>query len=194
MNSLGFNFIKRAFIVPITITLVVVLIMLVAVPKFMARTQAKEATASNIDMSTFTTVEYNNFKTLEVGDYVGKISCEDLGINSVITYSLDSSSNTVLLNEISKEPWNNGCVVLNGANVTNQFKNLHNAKIGDEFTVEFYGRDKYTYKITDISYGNTKKDIPSFKKANTLVMCLAYNNFEDLGNLYYYSVYVAQMV
>lgn len=194
MTGLGFNFIRRAFIVPITATVIAIAMISITVPKIAASTQVTEASVPEVDLSSLTLVDYDNFDDLEAGNYIGTISSDALGINAAVTYSLDSVKNTVLLDDISKEPWNNGCIVLYGANTGSQFKNLHHAQVGDEVIIDFYSNDDYTYKITDISYGNTEKDVPSFRQNNALIMCLPYNNFDDLGNSYYYAVYVAEKI
>lgn len=194
MDGLVLNFIKRAFIVPIIATVIVIAGISLAVPKMAASTQENSISVPQIDMSGYSLVDYDSFDELEAGSYIGSVSSDALSINAAITYSLDSSKSSVLLNDISGEPWNDGCVILNGANTSAQFKQLHHAVIGDEINVDFYSNDNYTYKITEISYGNTDKDISSFKQNNTLVMCLPYNNFDDLGNSYYYAVYVAEKV
>jgi sortase (surface protein transpeptidase) len=193
MNSLTFNFIKRAFIVPIAVTLIVILGILVGVPKIVSA-QSSTNSVTKIDLSGYSLAEYSEFKQLKESDYVGSISSESLGINSAITYSLDSDKNTILLSQSSKEPWNNGSVILVGDNSNSQFKSLHSSEVGDEITINFYSNDKYVYKITDVEFGKTLEDIDSYNKKNTLVMFLPYNNFEDLGNSYYYAVYIAEMV
>lgn len=194
MTSLNLNFIKRAFIVPIIATVIVIAAIFVIAPKMAESTQSTVSSVSKIDLSGYSLVEYDSFDELEPGAYIGSISSDAFDINAAVTYSLDSTKSSVLLNDMSSEPWNNGCIILNGSNTSSQFKNLHHAEIGDEVVVDFYSNNNYTYKITDISYGNAEDDIASFKQNNTLIMCLPYNNFDDLGNSYYYAVYVAEKV
>ncbi|MFR5875190.1 MAG: sortase domain-bontaining protein [Eubacterium sp.] len=194
MTGLSFNFIKRAFIVPIIVTVIVIAMTFIAAPRMAASTQITESSTSKIDLSGYSLVEYDRFKDLEPGAYIGSFSCDAIGINAAITYSEDISKSSILLSDKSIEPWNNGCVILKGSNTSAQFKNLHKAEIGDEVNVDFYSNNSYTYKIADITYGNTEDDISSFKQSNTLIMCLPYNNFDDLGNSYYYAVYFAEKV
>jgi sortase (surface protein transpeptidase) len=194
MNSLTFNFIKRAFIIPIAVTLVVVLGMFIFIPTS-SSAQSTTTSVSKIDLSGYSLAQYSKFKQLDISAYVGSISSDSLGINCAITYSLDSENiNTVLLSENSTEPWNDGSVVLLGDDNTSEFKTLHDSVIGDEITIDFYSNNKYTYKINDVSYGKTLKDIKSYNKKNTLVMYVPYSNFDDLSNSYYYVEYVAELV
>lgn len=198
MDSLFLNFLKRAFLVPILVAALAAGAITVAVPVLAAhstRIEAAEKTAEqSVDITKYTLHSYKNFKELAEGNLVGTIRCENISLGQkAIIYSKAEKSN-IVLNKASVEPWKKGGVLLVGSNTSEQFKVLHNAKKGDVFTVSFYDNDEYRYKLKKQYNSVQEKDLTSYIAKDTLVLCVPYNDFTDLGNAFYYRVYVAELV
>ncbi len=193
MLSLVLNFLKRALIVPLALLLIAV----AAVSAFLPRlnlASVPTAQGREINLSSYTLVNYKAFDSLGEDNYVGKLTSEDFDLGEIAVLKSSDNSTGVRMLKSSKEPWNGGGVILVGKNIFNQFKLLHNAKKGDTVTFEFYNNDSYNYKISKIVPNVRAKELNSYLKDNLLVMCVPYNDFGNLGDSYLYTVYVAQKV
>ena len=191
MNSLIANYLKRAFIVPVVLTALVIFALSVIVPKYISSSQTTQT--SYVEQLRYEKVDYETFNQLKANETIGYMSSNDFDFSSNVIFNSNIAKHSSLSKD-STEPWNGGCVVVFGTNTKTQFNSLHKAEKGYKIDFEFYGKDKYTYKITDIISNQTKEDISKLKKDNTLLLCLSYNDFSDLGNSYFYTVYVAEMV
>lgn len=195
MNSLFVNFIKRAIIVPLLVSCIAAALILFAGPRAVARTNAaadNSSASESLDLTGYSLKSYSSFNQLKSGDLVATIKCENilLGEKAVIFDSSDKSN--IVMHKASVEPWNKGGVLFVGANTSDQFKLLHDAEIGEKFVVSFYDNDTYTYKLKRIIPCAEAKELTSYIKENRLVLCLQYNDFKDLGNSYYYQVFIAE--
>ena len=191
MNSLIANFIKRAIIVPVILTALVIAGISFIVPKYISASQTPQT--SSVEQLRYEKVDYETFSELKANETIGYMSSTDFDFSSNVIFNSNKAKHSSLSKD-SKEPWNGGCVVVYGMNTKTQFNSLHKAEKGYKIDFEFYGKDKYTYKITDIIPNQTSEDIKKLKKDNALLLCLSYNDFSDLGNSYLYTVYVAEMV
>ena len=192
MNSLVFNFIKKGIIIPLAITALFIAGIAVVAPELGKRYQTTYPAQVSQQLE-YEKIDYDLFKDLKSDDTIGYMSSDDISLSSNILFNTQKA-NYASLSKKSSEPWNNGCVIVFGNNVISQFKSLHNAGIGNKIDFEIYGHDKYTYKITKIVHNQTQEDIEAFKQDNTLIMCLSYNDFSNLGNSYFYTLYIAELV
>lgn len=193
MNSLTFNFIKRAIIVPVAVTAAFVAILAFTLPGVVARSQNSSSSSETVQQMNYERVDYKKFSELKDNTYVGYISSSDFSLGTNVLMN-SSKANCVSLSKDSTEPKNDGCLIIFGDNVKTQFKNLHLADTGDTVELELNGRNKYEYKIKKIIHNKTKEDISAYKKADSLIMCLSYNDFTNLGNSYLYTLYVAERI
>lgn len=194
MNSLFFNFVKRALIVPLLFALVAIAAVNFVVPKMVESSNAVSyTTAAKIDISKYQLAEFDSFSKLEKGNYVATVSSEEIGLNCAAAYNSSEIVDTVNLLKISTEPWNNGSIAIIGKNLTTEFKYLHNAIAGTEVTVDFYRNSTYTYKINKIIYDASQGDIKKHMAPDTLVMALPYVDFESSDDKPFYILYVAEL-
>ena len=198
MDSLTVNFIKRAIIVPLIAALLTAALLVTAGPRITAKSEVaknNETTqVQSLDLTGYSVKSYKTFKQLKSGDLAATIKCENIGFGEKAVVFDISDKRYITMNKARSEPWNNGGVLFMGNNTSEQFKELHAAQKGDEFVVSFYDNDAYTDKLKKIIPCATAKELTSYIKDNTLVLCLQYNDFKDLGNSYYYQVYIAEMV
>ena len=198
MDSLTVNFIKRAIIVPLIAALLTAALLVTAGPRITAKSEVaknNETTqVQSLDLTGYSVKSYKTFKQLKSGDLAATIKCDNIGFGEKAVVFDISDKRYITMNKASSEPWNNGGVLFMGNNTSEQFKELHAAQKGDEFVVSFYDNNAYTYKLKKIIPCATAKELTSYIKDNTLVLCLQYNDFKDLGNSYYYQVYIAEMV
>jgi sortase (surface protein transpeptidase) len=196
MNSLFLNFIKRALLVPAVITAVVAFAIVSFVPKSVSASNVLTAnTASDVDISQYSLVEFSDFSTLKQGDYVARIYSDELAINCAVVYGSNSGvdADCVAMQKCSTEPWNDGSVVIIGDNLTTYFRYLHNAVDGTEISVDFYRNSTYTYNITGVNYNVAQKNLSKFMQPNTLVLAVPYEDFESTNNQPLYIVYTATL-
>lgn len=194
MNSLFFNFIKRAFLVPAAFALVVIAVINTVVPKLVSASNVTPTiSVAGVDISKYPLSEYDSFSKLEKGDYVATISSEEIGLNCAAVYNDLDQTEAVSLQKNSNEPWNDGCVAFEGKNLTTQFKYLHNAVAGTKITVDFYRNSTCFYTINKINYNAHKKDIKNYMAENTLVMAVPYVDFESSDDEQLYIVYTAEL-
>lgn len=77
MDSLKFNFVRRAFIVPVLLSAVVIAIIWFAAPKIIESSNAVSVAAvSNVNISKYSLNEYNKFSQLKSGGYVATVNCK----------------------------------------------------------------------------------------------------------------------
>lgn len=197
MNSLLVNFIKRAIIVPLIAAIITTAVLIFAGPRMIAKTSVSVGevpSSQSLDLTGYSLKSYNTFKQLKSDDLVATIKCEKIGLNEKAVVYDSSEKSNIVMNKASVEPWNGGGVLFVGANTSEQFKSLHNAEVGAKFTVSFYDNETYTYKLKKIIPSAQAKELTSFIEDNRLVLCLQYNDFKDLGNSYYYQVFIAERV
>jgi len=199
MDSLFINFIRRAVVVPLVAAVITVAVLVTIGPRAVAKTgdnlpDSTEQVAT-LDLTEFSLKSYKKFKQLKPGDLVATVECENISLGETAVVYDSSDKNNAVMHKASVEPWdNNGGVLFIGANTSDQFKQLHLAEVGEKFTVSFYDNEKYTYKLKKIIPSEEAKNLTSYIKDNTLVLCLQYNDFKDLGNSYYYQVFIAEKV
>lgn len=196
MNSLRINFILKAFVIPIAITAIIASsLTLVYFPRVIEKSNATATLkVSDVDISKYSITEYNSFKDLRELNYVASVENDELGIKCPVLYLNSDSNDAAHMLDGSVEPWANGSMAIVGENLNSQFKRLHGATIGDEFTVDFYSNEQYTYRITKIEYNKTEEDVKSYMGNRNLVLGLQYNDFSGAEDSYLYIVYVAQLV
>jgi flagellar basal body-associated protein FliL len=198
MTKLKKSYISKAIIFPIIVVAILVIIAVFTVPKIiqMIPTGTDSTNAvTEYNAEDYYLVDYKNFHDLRLNNFTGWLSSDDIALGCAVTYkSEDEDTSAASLLERSSEPWNNGCVVIIGDNTDKEFRNLHKATMNNEVTIQFYQHDSYTYKITDIISTINKDEINDYMAENRLIMCLPYNNFSDLGNTYYYTAYIAELV
>lgn len=194
MDSLKFNFVRRAFIVPVILSVVVIAVIWFAAPKFIDASNAVSVSAaSDVDISKYQLREYENFSQLKSGDYVATITCKNSAVSCPALYLDDIETGTAYMSKSSSEPWNNGTVAFVGDNFESEFKSLHSSNVGDEIYVNFYKHGTFTYKITQISANKKLTDLKQYEKQkNKLVLCLPYTDFESADNSSIYTFFVAQ--
>ncbi len=192
MASLLFNFFKRAIIVPVIVTAIVLGAIYMIVPKYVNEEQTRPVSVNErIDLSQYSVKEYNSFKQLKAGDYVGAISCENIDLGKTAVLYLSENDNGVYVDSPSAEPWNGGSVVIIGNDVNRQFGKFYNSKNGDKIELEFYSGDTYTYKIQKKVVGVTKKDISKYMNGESLILAVPYNDFSNLDGSFFYTLYIA---
>ncbi len=198
MNSLVFNFIKRAVIVPVVCAALAAAVLIFAGPRAVAKTAAVGNKTSNtvktLDITAFSAKSYEGFSELKSGDFIGSVSSEDIGFGEKAISYHAAEDGSIIMSKASKEPWNGGSLLLIGANTSDSFKPLHRCQIGDTFKVSFYNKDVYTYRLTKILPCEEEKKLSSHLGENRLLLCLQYYDFTNLGNDYFYQVFVAEMV
>lgn len=192
MTSLLLNFLRRAILVPVLLTAVVIFSVYTVVPKYVYSGNKDEVeTESVVDLSSYNTKDYASFKNLKSGDYVGTVECPSVGMNKTPIIFSEERKGVASLCKDSKDPWNKGAFAIATNDTKCEIGKLYNSKIGDEITVEFYSKGEYTYKLEKVIVGKTKKDINSYIKDSKLVICVPFNDFSDLNNSYYYTFYIA---
>ncbi len=191
MLSIIFNLVKRAIIIPAVVLAVAIAGLTFLMPRL---SFVSERTEKEFDISSYNPVQYDEFSTLSEEAFVGFLSTEDFEFRQIpVLYNSDTGAG-VSLYDISKEPWNGGGLILTGKNTYNQFRLLHNARVGDKISFDFYDNASFDYKISKIIPNVRGDELTSYYKDKTLVMCLPYNDFSNLGDLYYYTVYIAKQV
>lgn len=77
MNSLKFNFVRRAFIIPVLLSAIVVAVVWFTAPKMIESSNAVSvAAATDVDISKYKLNEYDKFSQLKSGEYVATIACK----------------------------------------------------------------------------------------------------------------------
>ncbi len=192
MASLLFNFFKRAIIVPVIVTAIVIGALYMAIPKYVNEGQARPTSVNErIDLSQYSVKEYNSFSQLKAGDYVGTIRCDNIDLGNTAVLYLSENDNGVYVESGSSEPWNGGSVLIIGNDINNQFGKFYNSEKGDKIELEFYSRDTYTYKIQNKAVGVTKKEINNYLGDGRLVLAVPFNDFSNLGGSFFYTLYIA---
>lgn len=197
MRTLLVNFIRRAIVVPLVAAVLAAAFLIFVGPRAIAKSSvpvAETAVIESVDLTGYALRSYDTFKQLKSGDFVATIKCEKIAFGEKAVVYDSSEKSNIVMHKLSTEPWNNGGVMFIGANTSEQFKDLHNAKAGDKFVVSFYDNETYTYKLKKIIPSADAKELTSYIKDNTLVLCLQYNDFKDLGNKYFYQVFIAERV
>lgn len=195
MNSLTFNFIKRAIIVPVIITALCICGIRLVAPRLVESSNQQAAlTSESVNASIYNLVKYNDFKDLKNHDYVATVKCEKIAMNCAALFAAHDEPQAVELNAKSSEPWNDGHLAFIGENTSAQFNKLHHADIGDEIEIEFYKHDKYTYKISKIEHSYSRDKIENSINKSDLLLCCAYNDFSDMDNSKLYTVYFADEI
>lgn len=199
MESLKSKYIKKAVIFPLITIAVLIVLAAVFVPKIISAlpvsTDKTHAVLTyNAKDYDYYLKEYDSFDSLRLNRFVGWLSSEDAALGCAVTYdSENEDTDAASLLPDSTEPWNNGCVMIIGDNTDKEFRNLHKAGVGDIVTVDFYAKDSYDYKIKQIDVNVERDEIANYKKADSLILCRPYKNFEK-DNSYFYVVYVAELV
>ena len=135
--------------------------------------------------------DFDKLTQLDEGMYVGEVVYGDFTAD--LTY-VESYSDSLVVDEASSEPWSKGSVIITGSSATNQLAEFRNAKIGDDIDLKFYSKGKFTYRITDISYGLSMKEISELNKDNTLMICRSYYGFSTGNESKLFAVYTAEQV
>ena len=193
MASLLLNFFKRAIIVPVIVTALVIGAIYAVTPHFITERKSRTSSLNDrIDLSLYSVKEYDSFKELRAGDYIGDLSCEsvDLGRTAIVYKS--QVNNAVYAIDGSKEPWNGGSMLIVGNDVYSQFAKLYNSKKGDKISLEFYSRETYTYKIENKVVGVTDAELKGYLTDGKLVLAVPYNDFSNLGSSFFYTLYIAR--
>ena len=198
MGSLLLNFTKRAVIIPLIITGLIIAAVTFIAPSAIKKSEARFEGASNVagvDLSKYSTRHYQKFSELSEDDLAGIISSDDIEIpEAAVLYDSHNILN-VWLSAQSKEPWNNGGgIIIRGSNVSNQLKGIYSAKEGNRITVDFLSNGKYEYEISKVYSGVSEDEIEGYSVDNSLVIAMPYNYFTDSDNSYLYFVYVAKLV
>lgn len=194
MNSWTSNFVKRALVIPGIITVVIIAIILLIVPKMISDSNHKEADSVEvIDLSQFNVKEYETISELKRDGYVGSFSCSDVSLEDVpVVYNALESSNVSAIKG-SVEPWaKKGGIVVKGI-TTHQMPKLDNAKIGDTIQFNYYGNNSYSYKIRRIIPAADSSELSKYLEDKTLAVAVPFNDFSNLGEKYFYTVYVAEL-
>ena len=198
MTSLMFNFVKRAIIIPILLLVIVVVCIYLVVPRMLNTANAAPSTetvedADIVDLSySYDTVEYDSFNKLGQGNYVGTIECANVGMSKIAIVYDDDQKNAVSTFTGSREPWKNGSIAIITNDISSDLSKIYNAEKGDEIKVDFFSNNEYTYTLEKKVIGKTEKDIKSYMNGTDLVICVPYNNFSDLSNSFYYTIYIAR--
>lgn len=194
MDSLKFNFVRRAFIVPVLLSAVVIAIIWFAAPKIIESSNAVSVAAvSDVNISKYNLNEYNKFSQLKSGGYVATVNCKNPAVSCPVLYLDDIETGTAYMSKNSTEPWNNGTVAFVGDNFDSEFKSLHSAKVGDKIYVNFYKHGTYTYKVTKITANKKLSDLKLYEKQkNKLILCLPYTDFESADNSLIYTFFIAE--
>ena len=193
MASLLFNFFKRAIVVPVVVTAIVIGIIYAFAPKFINE-EKNRVPASNetVNLSEYDVKDYNNFDELKHGGYIGKISCKSVDIGELPVVYARQTKKAVYAIESSSEPWNGGGMLIIGYDTFEQFAKLYNSEKGDKVTLEFYSKDTYNYKIESKVTGVRENELKNFIEEDKLILAVPYNDFSNLGNSYFYTLYVAR--
>lgn len=193
-TSLVFNFIKRVFIIPVAITLVAVALVCTFVPKFVDYSDKLIVeTSADVDISNYKLTDFNRFKDIDNGTYIGTLTVPDVKINCAVVYNSDSQPNALNMIKGSAEPWNSGGMVIKGTNQKSQLNRLHNANVGDFVEFDPYKNDTCKYVIKQIKYGVEETNLTKYIKKNSLVLCLPYTNFYNGNEQNFYTVYIAEL-
>ncbi|MBQ9517022.1 MAG: hypothetical protein IJR60_02990 [Eubacterium sp.] len=191
MKSMGFNFIKRAVIIPLVLAVIAAALVLAAV-KF----APERLTEDQNEQTTYSVQEVQEFSKLQSGDYVGRLVFAD-GTERAVTFD-ESTGNTLVLLQKSKEPWKNGSAVIRGTGVSAQLGELRHLKQGDTFTFDIGKRGGFEYEITDVASGVSAKDASAYTgqkgKAKMLYLCRSYNDFSSADKTKLYVVYTARQI
>lgn len=199
MNKLKSTYLKKALFFPIVVIAILILLAGLFVPTIISRipvaTDRTEAIrVYDAEKYDYYLKDYESFDELKLNRFVGWISSDDLGLGCPVSFnSQEEDTDLASLVKGSTEPWNNGCIVIIGANTDREFRNTHKATTGDEVTIDFYSNDSYTYKIKDIVPTVTFDEINNYKKDNTLIMCRPYRNF-DKEKEPFYTIFIAELI
>ncbi len=193
MASLLFNFFKRAIIVPVVVTAIVIGAIYLYVPSLITdgQSRATEETAA-VDLSQFSVKEYNSFRELKSGDYIGTVSCSSVELGETPVVYIANNEKAVYAINGSAEPWNGGSMVIIGNDVYSQFAKLYNSEKGDYVSLKFYSGNTYDYKIEKKVTGVTENELKNYLVDGQLVLAVPYNDFSNLGNSFFYTLYVAR--
>ena len=195
MASLLFNFFKRAIIVPVVVTALVIGSIYAFSPTFITEgTQRTVSTGENIDLSDYKVKEYSSFKQLKPGDYIGTVSCKSVDLGETPIVYISKNEKAVYAIDGSVEPWNGGSILIIGNDVYSQFLKLYNSEKGDKVSVNFYSGDTYNYKIEKKVAGVTESELKNYIKDGKLVLAVPYNDFSNLGTSFFYFLYIAGRV
>ena len=105
MDSLKFNFVRRAFIVPVLLSAVVIAIIWFAAPKIIESSNAVSVAAvSNVNISKYSLNEYNKFSQLKSGGYVATVNCKNPAVSCPVLYLDDIETGTAYMSKNSTEP------------------------------------------------------------------------------------------
>ena len=189
MRALAFNFVRRAIIVPVVVTALLLAVLMYMAPRQIAQSAANVNTvyAGGVSLASFNTVDYDSFSALTEDAFVGTLSCEALEMPAVAVLNGTQNNANIGMAENSAEPWgSNSGILLIGMNTVNQLKYLHSAAVGNEFTFSFYGNGNYRYAVERVVPNCAEDDLDAYCEEGTLVLCLPYNDVssEDAPALY----------
>ena len=192
MASLLFNFFKRAIVVPVVVTALVIGAIYALAPKFINETSTRVVSGNQtINLSEYHVKEYSSFKDLKSGGYIGKVSCENVDLGETPVVYLSQNEKAVYAVQGSEEPWNGGSILIIGNDVYSQFAKLYNSEKGDKVKLEFYSNDTYNYRIEKKVTGVKESEFKDYLRDEKLILAVPYNDFSNLGNSYFYTLYVA---
>ena len=181
------NFLKRAVVIPVLVTAITIGCVYAYVHFSSGHQKASSANSNPV----YQVEQYDKFSQFKEGDYIGKLRCESLDLAVDVT-AFGSVSNSIVMSDVSKEPWEDGSVILIGTSAKNQLASFRRINKGDKLSFEAYANDKFEYVITDIEYGYRDEDIARLKGKNKLYVCRSYNDFSNRGEAKLYAVYSAE--
>ena len=190
MKSMGFNFIKRALIVPAVLAVVAVALVFGASKALPAHVGSEQTTGDAV----YSARRFDSFTKLKDGDYVGKLVFDE-GAEKPVTFN-ETVGNSLALDKTSADAWKPGAVVIKGSGSTSQLGDLRHLRKGDSFTFDISGNGTFEYKITSVKNGVRADDISALaakkSKGKTLYLCRSYNDFSAAGKTKLYTLYTAQ--
>ncbi|MBR0412046.1 MAG: hypothetical protein IJI47_00560 [Eubacterium sp.] len=192
MKSMGFNFIKRAVVIPAVTAVVAVAVVLLAV-RFAPSSQQDSVQSAQTD---YPALKFGSVAELKEGDYIGKLIF-DGETEKPVTFA-DAVGDSLVAAKKSADPWKKGGFVVKGTGSSAQLGDVRNLKKGDRFSFEVSGHGTYNYKITSVSSGMRDENISAFtegkSKDKNLFICRSYNDFASDGKTKLYVVYAARQI
>lgn len=197
MTSLLFNFIKRAILYPLIVTVLVCLGISFAISsQVQSSVSSASVKSAEVSIYDYSPKEYSAFSELKQGKYALTITHKN--VQSAVLYdnveAQTDISNLYYLHPSSTEPWNHGCVKVM-SDSWYQMNKAFDIKIGDTIEGDFYHSDDnesditvYKYKVKRIMNSKSAKSITKFDKADSLLICTSYENLADKNQKMYYVI------
>ena len=182
MGSLVFNFFKRSLLVPAAVTVATIALLMTLLNSAAAASQAKltPQEPAKQELSGYSSSLYESFTDLKDGDLIGTIAGEEIGLYpTVVCYNLDNRLH-VSMTEGSTAPWEGGAMLLIGTDNVAQLKALHNAKAGSTLTLEFTGKDTYTYTVEHIDACVTAAQLADYYTDGVMAVAIPYKNLSSV--------------